>query len=220
MNPERIFYVYAHYRKSDGRLFYIGKGKGNRHRTKSGRSDYWNRIEAKHGRIARKVFSDMPEPCALSLERALIARHKDLLCNITDGGEGVSGLKHSERTKAKMVANRKPGWIPYWTGKKMPPDMKEKFRAAKLGKHQSPEHAAKSRIAKLGKPQPKSAREATRKLKSRPILNSKGEWFSSATEAAKVLSRRTGKNCSQGNISMAANGHRNFAYGMSWRYCT
>jgi hypothetical protein len=162
----------------------------------------------------------MPEPCALSFEMALIASKRETLANITLGGEGVTGLKHSKQTRLKMSANRKPGVEGFWKGKSMPFCMKYKFRLAKLGKQQAPEHAQKSRIAKLGKPQPKSAREATRRIKSRPILASSGEWFASAAEAARVLSTRLGANCSQGNISMAATGRRNEAYGLRWRYIT
>lgn len=219
MSPERKFYVYAHYRESDGRIFYVGKGCGNRLRSAYRRNCYWQRVAAKHGWRAEKIIDGLPEACALSFEKAIIAANRSALSNITDGGEGVSGLKHSEETRRKMVENRKPGFIPYWKGKTMPDGLKEKLRKAKLGKSQADEHAAKSRVAKLGKSQPQSARDFTRKLKSIPILSSAGEWFPSATEAARVLSSRLGVNCSQGNISMAARGHRKLAYGLSWRYC-
>lgn len=218
MSPERKFYVYAHYRKSDGVIFYVGKGNGIRHRTASGRNRFWHKVANKHGWTSKILTQHMPEPCALSFEMALIASRREALVNITLGGEGVTGLRHSEQSKRKMSANKKPGFEGFWKGKAMPFCMKYKFRLAKLGKRQSPEHAQKSRVAKLGKPQPKSACEATRRIKSRPILASSGEWFASATEAARVLSSRLGVNCSQGNISMAANGRRNEAYGLRWRY--
>ncbi len=218
MSPERKFYVYGHYRKSDGVIFYIGKGNGARHGTASGRNSFWHRVANKHGWTSKILTQLMPEACALSFEMALIASRREALVNITLGGEGVSGLKHTEKARRKMATNRKPGFVGFWHGKQMPFCMKYKFRLAKLGKPQSPEHAQKSRIAKLGKPQPESARQATRHIKSRPILASNGEWFPSATEASRVLSARLGVRCSQGNISMAANGQRNEAYGLRWRY--
>lgn len=220
MSPERKFYVYAHYRKSDGAMFYVGKGSGKRYTNDSGRNKYWRRIADKHGWSARIISQDMPEACALSLEMALIASRKEALSNITLGGEGVTGLKHSKEARRKMSANRSSNSKSFWKGKTMPFCMKYKFRLAKLGKEQSPEHAQKSRTAKLGKPQPKSAREATRRIKSRPVLASNGEWFSSASEASRVLSKRLGVRCSQGNISMAATGLRNQAYSLKWRYIT
>lgn len=42
----------------------------------------------------------MPEPCALSLELALIAVHgRENLCNLSDGGEGASGITEEQRIK-------------------------------------------------------------------------------------------------------------------------
>jgi len=102
------FYVYAHHKKSDGSIFYIGKGTGGRARNPGGRSIYWRRIVAKHGHTIRIVKKEMPEPCALSLERALIAAHgRPNLSNLTDGGDGVSGISEANRlAKANRVSFR------------------------------------------------------------------------------------------------------------------
>lgn len=218
MQNERRFYVYIHRRQSDGRIFYVGKGCHYRHSTTNGRNKYWHRVARKHGWYWEILHSSLPECCAHSIEKMLISALKPMLVNVTDGGEGVSGLKHTAAAKRKMVENRKPGFVPYWSGKKMPDALKAKFRAAKLGKAQSPEHAAKSRTAKLGKPQPQSAKDATRRIKSRQIQSGNGEIFPSAAEAARKLSERLSVNCSQGNISMAATGRRNTAYGLTWAY--
>ena len=100
-----VFYVYAHYRKSDGRIFYIGKGSGRRSHNPGGRSLYWRRVVAKHGRTVRILKRNMPEQCALSLERALIATHgREKLCNLSDGGDGVSGATPENRAaKARSM---------------------------------------------------------------------------------------------------------------------
>jgi len=48
-NSTRDFYVYAHFRATDGSCFYIGKGNGRRAFATQGRSKYWKNIVAKHG---------------------------------------------------------------------------------------------------------------------------------------------------------------------------
>ena len=217
MKNDRRFYVYVHRRKTDGRVFYVGKGCGNRAKTKSGRNSYWKKIVVKHGFVSEIYRGNLTECCAHSIEKMLIASNRVALVNVTDGGEGVSGLVHTDTSKSKMSGPR-PNAKAFWSGKPMTDEMKEKFRKAKIGKPQSPEHAAKSRIAKLGKPQPASAREATRLLKSKAIKSSDGVIFSSATDAARKMSERLGLNCSQGNISMAATGLRKTAYGLAWEY--
>jgi hypothetical protein len=102
MSPDRKFYVYAHYRESDGRIFYVGKGCGKRAHSSQGRSEYWHRISAKHRRSVKKLRDCLPEACAFSLEKALIAIHKENLCNATDGGEGATGLKRTTEWRSAM----------------------------------------------------------------------------------------------------------------------
>lgn len=215
---DRRFYVYYHVRSSDNSIFYIGKGVGRRMLNPNGRSQHWNRVASKYGWTARHVISDIPEACALSLEKVLISIRREFLVNATDGGEGVSGMSHSDESKRKMSISKKGKVTGFWKGKKMPEEIKEKFRRAKLGKSQSAEHAGKSRMAKLGKRQPRDAVEKVISLKRKPIASSDGRTFLSANEAARQLSKELGVNCSQGNISMVANGQRKIAYGMKWEY--
>lgn len=51
----------------------------------------------------------MPEPCALSFELALIAAHgRKNLCNLSNGGEGVSGItEEQKKKKSKDLAGPK-----------------------------------------------------------------------------------------------------------------
>lgn len=102
------FYIYAHHRKSDGSIFYIGKGVGRRASNPGGRSLYWRRVVAKYGHTVRIVKKNMPEQCAFSLERALIAAHgRGNLANLSDGGEGVTGITASNRrAKAERMSFR------------------------------------------------------------------------------------------------------------------
>ena len=43
------FYTYAHYRASDGKLFYIGKGTGTRYKSSDTRNAFWASTVKKHG---------------------------------------------------------------------------------------------------------------------------------------------------------------------------
>jgi hypothetical protein len=191
------FYVYHHIRKDNGEIFYVGKGFGSRAASKSGRSKHWRNIVKKYGYEIIIAFSELTEDEAYEIEinEILRLRHSGVrICNVANGGNG--GLAGT------ILSN----------------DHKEKLRKAKVGKKQMPEHAMKSAMAKIGKKQPRSAVEKTREAISKKVINSTGEIFKSATDAARVLSERTGLNCSQGNISMACNGIRNEAYGFSWSY--
>lgn len=208
------FYVYIHRRKSDGRVFYVGKGTGKRALRTSGRNRYWKRVYNKHGRIVEILLHFEKENCAFSFEKAMIALYgKENLTNTTDGGEGVCGLVHSEEARKKMSGPRPNA--KNWLKGRIPPDyLKEKWRKAKLGKKQSPEHAQKSRTNKVGvKIQDTSKFNLS---KRKPVRNSKGEVFESAATAARAMSERFNVNASQGNISMCTNGKRKTAYGMKW----
>jgi hypothetical protein len=99
------FYVYLHRRLSDSLPFYLGKGTGDRAWRKSHRSFHWKNIVNKHGYTIEILQEFDDEQEALQYEIDGIAALKEAgynLCNITDGGEGVSGLKHSEKAKEAM----------------------------------------------------------------------------------------------------------------------
>lgn len=199
MSDEKKYYVYLHKRKTDNSIFYVGKGCGPRAKVESGRSRHWHNTAKKHGYIIDFAFKDLTAEEAKKKERDLIKELRKsgaLLVNISSGGDG--GLDCEMYTE----------------------ETREKMRAAKLGRKQNPEHAMKSARAKIGKMQPRDAVEKTRKARSKKVINSAGEVFVSASDAARVLSKRTGLNCSQGNISMASNGIRREAYGFSWSYNT
>lgn len=141
---DRLYYVYAHRRATDGQPFYIGKGKNRRAWSASGRNRRWHHIVAKHGFTAVVVRGDLPELCALTLERIVIAANKHLgLANYVDGGGGTAGWKHSEETKRRIGA--------HWKGRKFTPRMREALDAYNRGKKLSDSHKAKLSVAKKGK---------------------------------------------------------------------
>ena len=100
------FYVYVHARKDTGSIFYVGKGRNGRAWYKHGRNEYWNRVVKKHGFTVTIIRDGMTERDALDLEIDMISRiGRDNLCNLTDGGEGLSGYSPTEETREKMRVN-------------------------------------------------------------------------------------------------------------------
>lgn len=108
------YYVYLHRNPTTNKIFYVGKGTGNRVNTKSNRGKFYINYVKKHGNpIVEIIEKDLSNEQAIELEKYYIKYYgrRDLntgiLVNCTDGGEGCEGLKHSEDTKKKMSENRK-----------------------------------------------------------------------------------------------------------------
>jgi hypothetical protein len=101
-----MFYVYEHIRPDTNQVFYVGKGKGNRLNSLSDRNRYWNHIVAKVGSFnAYKIAENEDEELVFLAEQERIDQLRRIgikLCNVTNGGEGTTGLKHSEESKAKI----------------------------------------------------------------------------------------------------------------------
>ncbi len=132
-----IFYIYQHRKKDSKEVFYVGKGKNFRHLEESNRNNYWHNIVNKHGFYSEILFENLNEELALLVEQELISKYKKLntsLCNLTAGGEGVSGYKHTEDVK-KLISIQSKGRThskeakekigSYWRGKKREPFSKE-----------------------------------------------------------------------------------------------
>ena len=103
----KVFYVYEHLRNDTNKTFYVGKGKvGNsRSNCKQNRNQYWHNIVNKSGYTVHKIAEGLTEELSLKKEIDRIKELRELgikLCNMTDGGEGVSGYKHSEETLSKL----------------------------------------------------------------------------------------------------------------------
>lgn len=239
------FYVYLHRRASDGSVFYVGKGSRKRAWERSSRNAHWRNIVAKHGLVVELAATGLQEWYALELESEMIFRlGRQTLCNLTDGGDGISGHVHSDETRARLRELN--------TGKTLAPEARRKISEAlagrprdeatrlKIGETQkgtrkSPEHRAKLSAANAGKTQSESARE-----KRRAAL--KGRVFSDQ-HRKKIEAAKAGKSicCSNGMVFekkshaarwLRANGHpkaercaltraaerRRPAYGFNWFY--
>ena len=100
------FYVYLHRRKSDNKVLYVGKGSGNRAYSKDSRNSHWKNTVTKHGYFVEIVFEELTEEEAFSLEKDTILEFTYFgypLTNKTEGGEGISGYKHTTDSKLKMI---------------------------------------------------------------------------------------------------------------------
>ena len=142
------FYIYLHRRATDNTVFYVGKGHGKRAWFVNNRSNRWNYIVTKHGYNVVIVQDNLTEEQAFILEKELIADiGKESLCNMTDGGEGASGLVHSEESRRKMSN-------------------------ASIGRKKTEEHKQKIREFNIGRKLPDETRKKiSAALKGRPALN-------------------------------------------------
>lgn len=97
------YYTYTYTRPDTGLIFYVGKGSGKRVRSKQ-RNERFSHIVAKLFRAGLKPYvekhrENLTEKQALDVECILISQLRALgvpLANMTEGGEGMSGLSPSE----------------------------------------------------------------------------------------------------------------------------
>ena len=104
---ENKYYVYAHYKTGEPDIpFYIGKGHKKRAWSKNNRNTWWKNIVAKHGFEVRLLAEHISEEDAIYLEIQLIGMFgradlgKGPLVNMTDGGDGTSGVISARKGKA------------------------------------------------------------------------------------------------------------------------
>ena len=138
------FYVYVH---MDENLnpFYIGKGSKHRAWDFEGRNPYHAAKLAKHKPII-EVFCCKTESEAFMREQLTInaLRLKGVaLCNMTDGGEGFSGGRHSEKSR-KLIGAASRGRI-------FSVEARTKMSCAKIGKSFTSAHRQNISKAKSGR---------------------------------------------------------------------
>jgi hypothetical protein len=171
------FYVYALFHPISGEPCYIGKGSGRRWRDQATkpRNPILRNLIAKFGAPLPcvKVRQLLTEEQAFEIEKLLISiigrkKNGGSLANMTDGGDGVSGMRHSAEYRRRLSIEN--------TGKKWGPDFKAKVRAgwtpeiraaaaAKLRKPKTPEHRERIRLANLGKKRSPEACDAMRRAR-------------------------------------------------------
>ena len=138
------YYTYA-YLREDGTPYYIGKGKGYRYLEKE-------RHNVKIPLKSRIIFlkKNITEEDAFKHEKYIIfiLGRKDLgtgiLRNLTDGGEGCSGYKHSEESKLKISKAN--------SGKKWNDEAKKNLSKKCLGRKPKPmSQESREKLSKMRK---------------------------------------------------------------------
>ena len=150
------FYTYMHYRRSDKKPFYVGKGQGDRYKNTSHRNKYWKAVAEKHGVYCVVLALWDTEGEAYEHEKFLIETFKLLgfkLANLSTGGEGgATGVPKSEEHREKIGAAQRG--IPKSSeqievmrqraiAQFANPSARELARKNQLGKKQSPESCEK-----------------------------------------------------------------------------
>jgi len=200
-----MFYVYEHTRNDTGLVFYVGKGCGQRLNSLNNRNRHWNYIVNKSGGFKAKIISkNIDEELILLAEQERIDQLKKLgykLCNITNGGEGISGLKHTEESKKKMSDSRK-NLIPY----KHTKESKEKIRQANTGIVFTEERRKKISEAKKGHKMLPHVREALR-LRMKGYKHSE-EVLQKMTKIQRAMPKKSCPHCDfVGNAGNLARWH-------------
>jgi len=234
-----MFYTYAHY-KPDNSVFYIGKGQRRRAWSNKNRNPHWRNVVAKHGEPKVEVLAQWAtEQEAFEHEKFLIWCFRDMGCsmaNITDGGDGASGYKHTLETKKilsdhhKRLHNLPEQKIKNSERNRLrmqDPAIKSRVRDCAIRYMSIPENRERSRQAALLQNSSQEFRQKQRERCFARMKQSKyrllmakacicvemGQVFQSQADAA----RWVGSNARPQTISRAVSGERKTAYGYHWQ---
>ena len=150
-----LHYVYTLIDPRSGDVFYVGKGVGRRvhwHQPAAFRGDHCNpKLQNKIRKIrglglqisCEKIFEHAYEwPCHVVEVMAISFYGRDKLCNLTDGGEGITGYQHSEEARLKMKRAA--------IGRRLSKESLAKMAATKRDVKLSAEHKAKISASLIG----------------------------------------------------------------------
>lgn len=172
-------YVYRHIRLDKNEPFYIGIGSDNSYKRandKHGRNKIWNDIITKSNYEVEILCDNITWEEALTKEIEFISiygridKANGTLSNLTDGGEGVLGIIHTEETKQKLskifkgTKHTKEAIDKIKEAGKRPckEETKEKIRLANKGHIINKEQIERLRIANTGKKHTDATKEKLR----------------------------------------------------------
>ncbi len=120
MNREH--YIYMHINIDNNEIFYVGLGKGQRAYIKSGRGKFWKTYTSKYPNYQIVICENnltIEESIDLEIKYIKDIGRRDLnlgtLVNLTNGGDGTNGYKHTNETK--LIISQKSKGNKYNTGR-------------------------------------------------------------------------------------------------------
>lgn len=189
------YYVYRYIRLDTNTPFYVGKGKKNRaYELKWGRNKYFKHIINSIPYELEFIMEDLTEEQAFVKEKEFVKLYKKngyCEANLTDGGEGASGLIVSVETKLKLSIQRIGKLNPFF-GKKHNENSKEKMAKASTDKHHTKETIKKLSDSLKGKPSPLKGRPQSKEHREKRSLATKGR-IHTLEHSAKISAGKKGK---------------------------
>lgn len=178
-------YVYRHIRLDKNEPFYIGIGVQDKFRRaylKQSRNQLWKNIVAKTDYEVEILFDDLTweEAGTKEIEFISLYGRKDnggILANLTDGGGGIIGYKHTEEAKRKIgiASKNKPRQV-------LSEERKQHLREINLGKigankGKSPSKETREKIANTlrGRVGPNKGKQMSEEAKRKMILTKTGK---------------------------------------------
>lgn len=211
-----MFYVYAHKKGSDNRVFYVGKGHANRAWNYCQRSEWWERVKEKHGVITEILFETENEEEAYKKEIEIMDKLRlegHPLVNIYPGGKGAPCREVFCSNGMRFTSIQEASFF-----------LIEEFGIKTNGNHVSSCANGKIKSAHgfnwsfLKTPSPPVSRRGS-SVKSRGVklFCSNGKCFDSITLARDWVRENTKyKNASQSTINEASREKGRSAYGFAW----
>lgn len=214
------YYVYTHRRNDTGQVFYVGKGQGDRYKSRWGRNDWWNRVANKHGFTPQIVKWFGSELCAYSYEKALISYIRSMgytLVNMSDGGEGGLGVESNKRKEVFCDNGMKFSHgteAAKWLRNNGYPKARQGHIASCARGERSEAYGHVWSYEGVPKPNAMTFREKIETKKGKIVHCSNGITFKSTQRASEWI----GGSSRQSRISSAARGETASAYGFAWWY--